>query len=539
MPESASPPPPQGAALALRSIVKSFAGVEVLHGVDLDVAPGEVVALVGENGAGKSTLIKVLTGFHPADSGTVSLGGVPVEVASAADAERLGIRVVHQDRHQAGRLTVAEQLYLGRSEGRRGWVSPQALRRRAEADLRASVGLEIRADLLVDDLTVAERQLVQIARAVLSEPRVLVLDEPTAPLAAHDVARLIETVARLRSRGVPIVYISHYLQEVHDIADRVVVLRNGSVVGEVDLRADPTADEQDRLERVVELMVGRRVDEYGGRRRTPAPAGTEPALVVEGLTVAGLLDGIDLAVRPGEIVGVTGLVGSGVEVVAEAVTGLRRRGGAVRVGARSIRSPAGFVRAGGAHVPSDRRRDGVILRHTVRENIALASPRATSRLGGWVDRGRERALAREQIEHVDVRPADGEAVAGRLSGGNQQKVVLGRWLAAGSTVFVLDQPTAGVDVGSRQAVYDRVEGQLAHGAAVLLVSVDLEELVGLADRIVVLYRGRVRAVIEHADASVDRVLAVASGADASGTGTGTGTGAGAGASGASIAEAVA
>ena len=520
-----TPAPTPGAALALRSIVKSFAGVEVLHGVDLDVAPGEVVALVGENGAGKSTLIKILTGFHPADSGTISLGGVPVRIATAADAERLGIRVVHQDRHQAGRLTVAEQLYLGRSEGRRGWVSPRALRRRAESDLRASVGLEISADLLVDDLTVAERQLLQIARAVLSEPRVLVLDEPTAPLAAHDVARLVETVARLRSRGVPIVYISHYLQEVDDIADRVVVLRNGSVVGEVDLRDD--ADEvtatsreasddlaRTRLDRVVELMVGRRVDEYGGRRRDGAGLGADPSLVIEGLSVAGHLDSVDLAVRPGEIVGVTGLVGSGVEVLAEAVTGLRRRGGAVRVGTRSIRTPAAFVRAGGAHVPSDRRRDGVVLRHTVRENIALASPRVTSRLGLWVDRGRERELARQQVAHVDVRPADPESVAGRLSGGNQQKVVLGRWLAAGSRVFVLDQPTAGVDVGSRQAVYDRVEEQLRDGAAVLLVTVDLDELVGLADRIVVLYRGRVRAVIEHADATVDRVLAVASGAAA-------------------------
>jgi ribose transport system ATP-binding protein len=525
-PTPAAPTPAApGAALALRSIVKSFAGVEVLHGVDLDVAPGEVVALVGENGAGKSTLIKILTGFHPADSGTVSLGGVPVRIETAADAERLGIRVVHQDRHQAGRLTVAEQLYLGRSEGRRGWVSPRVLRRRAESDLRASVGLEISADLLVDDLTVAERQLLQIARAVLSEPRVLVLDEPTAPLAAHDVARLVETVARLRARGVPIVYISHYLQEVHDIADRVVVLRNGSVVGEVDLRTDPaeggaTGPEADgdraraRLDRVVELMVGRRVDEYGGRRHDVAPVGAEPSLVVEGLTVAGHLDGVDLAVRPGEIVGVTGLVGSGVEVLAEAVTGLRSRGGAVRVGTRSIRTPAAFVRAGGAHVPSDRRRDGVVLRHTVRENIALASPRTTSRLGLWVHRGRERALAREQVARVDVRPADPEAVAGRLSGGNQQKVVLARWLAAGSRVFVLDQPTAGVDVGSRQAVYDRVEEQLGAGAAVLLVTVDLDELVGLADRIVVLYRGRVRAVIDHADATVDRVLAVASGAAA-------------------------
>lgn len=499
---------PQGVALAMRAIVKSFAGIEVLHGVDLDVAPGEVVALVGENGAGKSTLIKVLTGFHPADSGTITLGGVEVTVGSAADADRLGIQVVHQDRHQAGRLTVAEQLYLGRSEGRRGWVSPRTLRRRAEQDLRETVGLELRADLLVDDLTVAERQLLQVARAVLAEPRVLVLDEPTAPLAAHDVERLVETIARLRDRGVPVVYISHYLQEVRRIADRVVVLRNGSVVGEVDLRHESAS-----VSRVVELMVGRQVDEYGGRRHRSPVEGVEPALALESLSVPGHLEGLDLAVRPGEIVGVTGLVGSGVEVLAEAVTGLRHRGGTVRVGTRTVRTPGGFVRAGGAHVPSDRRRDGIVLRHTVRENLSLASPRAISRWGAFVHRPRERDLAREQIDRVGVRPASPEAVAGRLSGGNQQKVVLGRWLAAGSTVFVLDQPTAGVDVGSRQAVYDRIEEQIDQGAAVLLVTVDLDELVGLADRVVVLHRGRVRAVLDHADISVDRVLSIASGAD--------------------------
>lgn len=484
----------------MRGIEKAFAGVPVLRGVDLELAHGEVVALVGENGAGKSTLIKILSGLYSADAGTIELDGRAVAVHSPGDAEALGVQVVHQDRHLAGRLTVAEQLFLGRERGL--LLSSGRRRRAAESLLRELVGLDLRGDTLVDELTVAEQQLLQIARALLREPRVLVLDEPTAPLAAEEVELLFAAIRRLQEKDVAVIYISHYLQEVRQIASRAVVLRNGAVSGEVDLRAGTLDD-------VVHLMVGREVEEFGSRRtRTIAPD-VAPALRVNGLVLPGALDGVTLEVRPGEVVGVTGLVGSGVEVLADAITAVVPRAGIVETAGRRVRSPRAFVAAGGAYVPSDRRRDGVLVRHTVRENLSLAALARIS-LGGVIPlRARDRALAEEQIATLDIRPPRPEAVVGTLSGGNQQKVVLGKWLAARAQVFVLDQPTAGVDIGSRAAIYARINELVANGAAVLLVTLDLEELVGLADRAIVLHRGRVRAELSGADLTSDRVLELA------------------------------
>ena len=503
--------------VSLTGVRKSFGAVRVLDDVSLVVAPGEVVALVGENGAGKSTLIKVLTGFHRADTAVLEVDGRPATVTSARDAEALGIRVVHQDRHLAGRLSVAEQLYLGRDEGGRGGlVNRRELVRRAERDLAASVGLHVRGDALVDDLTVAEQQLLQVARAVLTRPRVLVLDEPTASLAAAEAALLFDAVRRLAADGVAVIYISHYLQEVGDLADRVLVLRNGRLAGEVPLRSDDDgrvvgAGREALLDRVVELMVGHQVAGLGEREQR-RPDG-EPLLSVDGLTAPGAFTGLSLRVLPGEVVGVTGLIGSGVEALADAVTtGGTARGAAGRVGlgGRRVRSRRSFVRAGGAHVPAQRRRDGIVVRATVRENIGLVATGEVSRWGLLLPR-RERAVAERWVERTDVRPADPEALTGSLSGGNQQKVVLAKWLARGSRLFVLDQPTAGVDVASREQLYARIEEQVDAGAGVLLITTDLEELVGLADRVLVLHRGEQVAELARAELSVERLLAISSG----------------------------
>jgi len=506
--------------VSLTGVSKSFGAVRVLDDVSLVVAPGEVVALVGENGAGKSTLVKVLTGFHRADAAVLEVDGRPATVASARDAEELGIRVVHQDRHLAGRLSVAEQLYLGRDEGGRGGlVNRRELVRRAERDLAASVGLHVRGDALVDDLTVAEQQLLQVARAVLTRPRVLVLDEPTASLAASEAALLFDAVRRLAAEGVAVVYISHYLQEVGDLADRVLVLRNGRTAGEVSLGSGEDDDgarvadaERDALlDRVVELMVGHQVAGLGEREQR-RPEG-EPLLSVDGLTAPGSFTDLSLRVLPGEVVGVTGLIGSGVEALADAVTtGGTATGAAGRVGlgGRRVRSRRSFVRAGGAHVPAQRRRDGIVVRATVRENIGLVATGEVSRWGLLLPR-RERAVAQRWVERTDVRPADPEALTGSLSGGNQQKVVLAKWLARGSRLFVLDQPTAGVDVASREQLYARIEEQVEDGAGVLLITTDLEELVGLADRVLVLHRGELVAELPRAELSTERLLAISSG----------------------------
>lgn len=508
---SADEAAPASTVLQLSGIDKVFGEVQVLNDVSLSVDGGEIVALLGENGAGKSTLIKILTGLYTATSGDILVDGRPVTISSPADAEALGIRVVHQDRHLALRLTVAEQFFLGRSGGPR--FSGRRQNALAEQQLRELVGLDVPGRTLVDDLTVAEQQLLQIAIAIAEKPRVLVLDEPTAPLAAEQVERLINTIDALRADGVALIYISHYLQEVQQIADRVVVLRNGEKVGDLSI-AERRAG-SGSLEDVVELMVGRSVDEFSAARSRPHRE-TDPdaaaVLEVEGLTVPESLRELSLAVAPGEIVGVTGLVGSGVEQLAEAVTGLIPRRGTVRIEGRTTSSPRQFVAAGGAHVPANRRRDGVLTSHTVAENLSFAALGRVTGPTGLVSRAAEGRIAGGIIERLRIRPAQAAATVSTLSGGNQQKVSVGKWLVAESRVYLLDQPTAGVDIGSREQIYEEILQLVGEGAGVLLVSLDLEELIGLADRVLVLYRGEVTAEILNEDLSAERVLAFSSGA---------------------------
>lgn len=500
--ERSSHPP----RVSMSGIRKRFGAAEVLKGVDLVVYPGEIVALLGENGAGKSTLIKILTGFHDATAGTVAVDGNAVEITSPADADALGIRVIHQDRHLAGRLTVAEQFFLGAAD------SPAfaGARRRMEAENRISelVGLRINGDTLIDDLTVAEQQLLQIGIAIRETPRLLVLDEPTAPLAAEQVRQLFSSIRALQDRGIPIIYISHYLDEVREIADRAEVLRNGEHVGSVSL-ASRTSDQ---VNEIVSLMVGESVAEFGHQRTSKADPLETPLLDISGLHVPGRITDLELAVRPGEIVAVTGLVGSGVEELADAITGLRRaRSRDVRIRGRRIRNPREFVSRGGAHVPADRRRDGVIGSHSINENLSLASLGRLSP-AGFLKRRAEKALGQKIIDRLKIRPANGTTPVAALSGGNQQKVSVGKWLETQVQVFILDQPTAGVDIGSRAHIYNEINSLVDSGVGVLLISIDLEEIVGIADRVIVLFRGRPVAELAQNELTVENLLAWSTGA---------------------------
>jgi len=489
--------------LRLHGITKSFEAVRVLNEVSLSLKKGEVLGLVGENGAGKSTLIKILTGLYNRDAGIIELEGEEVAIHRPADAEALGVRVIHQERHLAGRLTVAEQLYLGSAEARTVWRQRAALQQRATQDIKCCTGQEVDGAAFVDELTVAQQQLIQITRAVLAKPKLLILDEPTAPLASGEVEQLFATIRHLRDTGVGIIFISHYLQELKQVTDRITVLRNGRNAGEASFAAG------DRIEDVVEMMVGSQVAEFDHGRAPRRPSASRPALALHDIRVPGQLDGISLEVRPGEVVAVTGLVGSGLEVLADAATGNLPVRGNLELHGRKVLSPADFTVRGGGYVPADRRRNGIFGRNTVRENIAAASLRVLGRKGGFTSIPRERQLAGELVRKLDIRPANTDAVASGLSGGNQQKVVLAKWLAKGSNVLVLDQPTSGVDVGSRAQIYRRIGELVDDGAAVLVATVDLEELVGIADRILILFRGGIIAELSGAEVTTDRILHLA------------------------------
>ncbi|MFJ2145191.1 sugar ABC transporter ATP-binding protein [Arthrobacter sp. MYb222] len=497
--------------LSMAAINKSFGTVAVLDHVHLQLRAGEVLGLVGENGAGKSTLIKILTGLYTLDSGQIELAGQPVQIRRPADAEALGIEVIHQDRHLAGRLTVAEQLYLGTAKSRGLWRHERTAQAAARADILRTTGQELDTGAFVDELSVAQQQLIQIARAVLAEPKVLILDEPTAPLANDEVEQLFGTIRHLRDRGVGIIFISHYLQELRQITDRITVLRNGRNAG------DASFADGDSIEDVIGLMLGNQVNEFSHQRREPPAVQGEPALELVDLSVAGTLSGINISVAPGEIVAVTGLVGSGIEVLADAATGNRAHTGSALLHGRPVASAADFAARAGAYVPSNRHSDGIFLRNTVRENIAAASLRKLGRRLGLLNARKERDTASELVQRLDIRPANPEAVASGLSGGNQQKAVLARWLAKGSDALVFDQPTSGVDVGSRAHIYAQISQLVQQGAAALLVSVDLEEVVGLADRVLVLYRGRIIAELPSSEASTERILHLASSGQTAGT----------------------
>ncbi|MEU2613173.1 sugar ABC transporter ATP-binding protein [Micromonospora sp. NPDC007271] len=497
-----------GSGLRMDRITKVFPGTVALDEVAFEVRAGEVHGLVGENGAGKSTLIKILSGMYTADEGRITLGGHEVTIGSPADAEKHGIMVIHQDRQLVPKLTVGESLFLGRAESTNGpLVSRRQLSRRAREVLRETVGVDIPGDTLIQDLSVAKQQLVQISRALMSRPKVLILDEPTAPLAQQEVDRLFAILADLKSKGeISIIYISHYLQEVAEICERVTVLRNGRNAGAVEMATTS-------LDEVVTLMVGRDVEEFSDRpqRRPEGP----PRLELDGLTAAGRLDEVSLAVRGGEVVGVTGLIGSGADDLAAAIVGLiGTSAGTVSIDGKPQRNrnPYRLSRRGVACVPADRRRDGAVMAMSVRENLSMAALRRLSKLG-MLRLGAERAEADDTIKRLSIRPGAPDVAVRDLSGGNQQKVVLGKWLVRDADVFILDQPTSGVDIGSRAEIYRIIDSLAEAGKAVLVISQDLPELVGVSDRVLVMYRGRVAAELDRSEAAVDLVLALSTGAE--------------------------
>jgi len=496
-------PPP---FLAVTGLVKRYAGVLALDRVDLAAARGQVLAIVGENGAGKSTLLKCLAGLVRPDAGEMQLAGEVWAPRDPAAAARGGIALVHQELCLAENLTAAENVVLGREprRGRSPFIDRRAQHARAAAAL-ARVGARFDPRARVERLAAGERQLVEIAKGLDQEAKVLILDEPTSSLSARETARLFELVQQLRRDGITVLYVSHRLAEVMELADAAVVLRDGRNSGFIE-RAELSR------ERLVAAMVGRDLAPPVARA-LPVTAGP-PRLAVRGLaTYAFPWTAVDLEVRPGELVGLAGLVGAGRTELLETLFGLAaRRAGEVRLDGEPVafRTPREAAAAGVGLVPEDRKGQGLLLEEGTRVNVALATLEARRR-GPLVDASAEVALATRERERLGVRCADLEQAVVTLSGGNQQKVVVGRWLAAAPKLLLLDEPTRGVDVGAREELYVLLERLAAEGLAVLFASSDLEEVLRLADRIVVLHEGAVAGTLLRAEATEERIIGLATG----------------------------
>jgi rhamnose transport system ATP-binding protein len=493
--------------LQLRGVSRRFAGVQALEDVDLDLAAGEVHALVGENGAGKSTLVKILAGVHRPDAGTIRLGGEEVDLDGPAAARDRGIAVIHQQPNLFPDLDVAENVFVGRlPRGRLGRIDWREARAATER-LLARLGVVLRVTTPVRGLPVADQQLVEIVKALSIDARVLVMDEPTAALSGREVERLFASVRQLRLDGVAVLFVNHRLEEVFALCDRITVLRDGRRVITAPI-ADLTPAE------TIRHMVGRRVDSLYPKE--PVDAG-EVALQVRGLTRSGVFRDIGFDVRRGEIVALAGLVGAGRTEVARALFGIDRAdSGDVLVRGRrvEIASPAGAMRAGLAYVPEDRHHQGLVLGFSIAANISLPVLSRLTRAGGVIDAGRERSLARDYAERLQVRATGVEQPVADLSGGNQQKVVIAKWLATRPDVLILDEPTRGIDVGAKAEVHRIISRLAADGLAILLISSELPEVIGMADRVVVFHEGRVAATLPRADATEERIMAAATGHEA-------------------------
>jgi rhamnose transport system ATP-binding protein len=486
----------------LRGISKRFGATQALDDVSLTLLPGEIHALVGENGAGKSTLVKILAGIHQPDSGTILLDGESIQIAGPGQARSFGIAVVHQEPRLFPDLTVAENVFLGHApSGRFGTIDWGSTRRSAQA-LFQQLDVKFDVEAPVRGLSMADQQLIEIAKSLSVDARVLILDEPTASLSAHEVDRLFTIVRRLRDRGVSILFVSHRLDEVFALCDRATVFRDGRHVITTETSALTTAD-------LVRHMVGRAVSLFP---KVETPTG-DVLLEVEHLSRAGAFRDISFSVRSGEIVGFAGLVGAGRTEVARVLFGIDARdAGEIRLGGTPVtyHSPSEAMTGGIAYLPEDRHQEGLVLDFSIAQNVTLPIlPRLFPRL--LVRSSTERRVANEYTKQFNVRMTGVDQLVGSLSGGNQQKVVLAKWLASKPRVLILDEPTRGIDIGAKVEVH-RIIGELAaSGLGIILISSDLPEVLAMSDRILVLHEGRLTAEIGRNQATEERVMFAATG----------------------------
>ncbi|HPE60365.1 MAG TPA: sugar ABC transporter ATP-binding protein [Thiolinea sp.] len=486
--------------LTLRNIRKSYGPIEVLHGIDLEIYPGEVVALLGENGAGKSTVSNVISGTVLPSAGEMTWQGAPYAPANPREAIDSGVGMIHQELLLLPHLSIAENIFVGRYPMKGGRIDRREMEQRASQGLQR-LGLDISPRRKVDGLATASQQLIEIAKALTLNARMLIFDEPTAALGGEETRQLFEQIHRLKAEGVGMIYISHRLEEIKQIADRIIVMRDGEKVHQFD-----TADLPIRT--IVEAMVGRPMDQMFPPLAKPAD---ETVLEVKGLTSpTGQFRDINFAVHKGEIFGIAGLVGAGRTELVRAIAGADPiTAGTITLNGQDItpKSPREAIDSGVVLVPEDRKLQGVILDHSIGENIAYSNFESVGN-AGWISTGKVREFANENIIKFGVK-GRGNQNAGEMSGGNQQKVVIAKWLARNPRVVLLDEPTRGIDVGARSSIYEIIHGLAENGVAVIVVSSDLEEVLGVSNRILVMAAGKQTGILDHAEANDVSVMELA------------------------------
>ena len=497
----------QDAILRMEGISKAFPGVQALDSVDLDVAAGEVLGLVGENGAGKSTLMKILSGAYRKDEGQIFLNGQEVNIESPRHAQELGIAIIYQEFNLTPNQSAAANIFVAREPRHKGlgglFVDRRRMEREAQTHLER-VGARVAPSALIRDLSVAQRQMVEVAKALAVDASIIVMDEPTSALGKDEVERLFEIVGTLKAQGIGVIFITHHLDEVFRIADRVLVLRDGRQAGTMTM-------EETTTEKLIQLMVGRELTDVF--RKAEAEIGA-PLLEVRGLTRRGSVEDVSFTLHRGEILGFAGLVGAGRTETAQLLFGAERKdSGEIYIDGEQVQinSPIDALAAGIGLVPEDRGKEGLVLGMSVLENIVLPTIGSYTRGGIWVDRHGLRDTAGRYVDELDIRTPSLQQKALFLSGGNQQKVVVAKWLASEPRVLIMDEPTRGIDVGAKAEVH-AIMGQLARaGVGIIMISSELPEILGVSDRIMVMSEGRVTAILDCEEADQELIMTHASG----------------------------
>lgn len=486
--------------LEMRDIVKNFPGVQALKGVDFRIASGEIVALVGENGAGKSTLMKILTGVHQMDQGEILINNKNVSMPTTLAAIEAGISMIYQELNLLPNLSIAENIFLGRERQRGGFIDRTRLHEEAEKFVH-TVGLKIDTKTPIAKLSTAQRQMIEVAKALSLDARLIIMDEPTSSLTDSETSTLFRIIADLKRRNVAVIFISHRMKEIFDVADRISVMRDGEMVTTLDTQTTNTSE-------VIQHMVGREIDDVFAKEEAEI---TNTALEVNDLSTKDFLRDISFHVRKGEILGFAGLVGSGRSEVMRAVFGIdKRETGIIKIEGKEVqihntrdalRNKIGFL-------PEDRKEQALVLPMTIRENITLACLDALSKFH-FLKKREERRTSEEYVQRLNVRTYGIEQIVANLSGGNQQKVVIGKWIATNSRILILDEPTRGIDVGSKKEIHSLMSKLARDGVAIIMISSELPEILGMSDRIVVMHEGRITGELTRDEANQESIMKLA------------------------------